>query len=213
MADIFLTDKDKKELEGKIAAKAGKTADDMLAGTLKVARGGTGVNQVTKNSVLVGNGKNPMVEMTPNEFLALMNAWRVDTGYYIGTGESYEEKSANKLTFDFEPDFIWIYGYEATGPWHDNAVLQIRRFVKLDSECEQNMLNPKLIDITESFRRGMGFSKYYDCVNARRIDEKTIEWYVEQKSATTDEDWHADIQLNSSGVKYHYIAIAKGGGV
>ena len=141
------------------------------------------------------------------------------TGYYIGTGQSYEAHQANKLTFDFEPDFIWIYGYESTGPWHHDPLFsQVRRFVRLDPDCEQNILNPKLIEVGEQYTPGLGFSKWYDCVLGRRTDTHTIEWYVEDRGtqtdgSTSDEAWHADVQLNTGGVKYHYIAIAKGGGV
>lgn len=48
MADVFLTDKDKRELEGKIGTKADKShqhsAEDIGGGIIEIEHGGTGAN-------------------------------------------------------------------------------------------------------------------------------------------------------------------------
>lgn len=97
MPDIFLTDKDKNVLEGKIETKANKSdiktkfsADDINAGILSVLHGGTGADNA-------------------EDALKNLGALAVETGTYTGTHVSGDKSPKTvTLTFTKKPAVVFI---------------------------------------------------------------------------------------------------------
>lgn len=96
MPDIFLTDKDKRELEAKLGTKADKSeiktkfsADDINAGKLLIKHGGTGADNA-------------------EDALKNLGALAVEFGTYEGTHASGTSSGSVTLTFSRKPAVVFI---------------------------------------------------------------------------------------------------------
>lgn len=127
---------------------------------------------------------------------AIANGTKIATGSYKGTG-TYGSSNPCKLTFDFAPKFLWIYGYEPSSP----------------SVGFYHFLNNDGSTIIPTDCLTTSYSKYYGLwtvsmsnksyVLAKKSDDgKTISWYT-----TLTGDGIASSQVNASGYTYYYLAI------
>ena len=120
----------------------------------------------------------------------------VETGYYVGTGES-GELSPNSLTFDFVPKLIFLF--DSGGRPHIQY-----DFDRYDSTPIYGLCS----SLTTKFEKDKLFnsphylSDYRGSIFAKKSEDgKTISWYIEGKGVG------GEAQHNKAGVIYLYFAL------
>lgn len=121
-----------------------------------------------------------------------VTAPKIATGSYTGIG-TYGSANPNSLTFDFAPKILSI----SSG---------------LAFQGEEGLLNfpLKISKLTTSYARknsittGSNYNKF-DLYMKKSSDSKTIYWYVVPLDSSPSNS--INYQLNTSGIKYDYIAI------
>ena len=112
---------------------------------------------------------------------------KIQTGTYVGTGQ-YGDSNPCSLVFDFEPEFVFVFKYNAT----------ILPFYAYDSggTCTECMIwlnkSNSCMDNT-----GANYCSFDESTN-------TLSWYGEY---TVGNYQKARMQLNASGTTYKYIAV------
>lgn len=115
----------------------------------------------------------------------------VETGYYVGTGES-GELSPNSLTFDFVPKLIFLF--DSGGRPHIQY-----NFNKDDSTPIYGLCS----SLTTKFEKDKLFNLQRNLhIFAKKTEDgKTISWYVGGAES------HSKAQFNEAGVIYLYFAL------
>lgn len=120
----------------------------------------------------------------------------VETGYYVGTGES-GELSPNSLTFDFVPKLIFLF--DSGGRPHIQY-----NFDQYDSTPIYGLCS----SLTTKFEKDKLFNSphystdYRGSIFAKKSEDgKTISWYIE------GEGMYGKAQHNEAGVIYLYFAL------
>ena len=112
---------------------------------------------------------------------------KIQTGSYVGTGQ-YGDSNPCSLVFDFEPEFVFVFKYNAT----------ILPFYAYDSggTCTECMI---WLNKSNSCMNNLG-------ANYCSFDESTntLSWY---EAYSVGDYKKAQMQLNASGETYKYIAV------
>ena len=118
---------------------------------------------------------------------AVAQGAQIETGSYVGTG-TYGEDNPNSLTFGFEPNFVWIFGYKTP-----NGIFQT--YLSISSNCVA--VYPKSLSFNFILNTGFGTGSgnRYGKISS---DYRTISWYNITNSSE---------QLNVLNQTYYYIAI------
>lgn len=153
--------------------------------------------------------KNPVVddafmriadEMTELNDLVLSRT-QMQFGSYDGAGTSGSD-NPNTLTFDFAPKIVWFYAAESynvsTGA--TTAIKQIGNDGSTYSDSSVIVIMDKLTteDQTGIGPYGNSSNAYNNSRSKKSEDGKTLTWWTSLAST---------YQLNSSGYRYHWVAI------
>lgn len=118
---------------------------------------------------------------------AISQGAKIVTGSYVGTG-TVDEIQPNSLTFEFEPNFVWIFGYKSP-----NEISQT--FLSSSLDCV--VVYPKSLSFNFTLNTGFGIDGKYR-YGKISTDYKTISWYNTVNNYA---------QLNVLNNTYYYIAI------
>lgn len=126
---------------------------------------------------------------------------RFEFGEYTGTG-GVGSSSPNSLTFSFVPSVVLMLGYR-TSATAKEVTRVFGRDTSPNSGSPYYAVFPPVMNNTGNPDRsaGGGFDArgYYTSVGWCSPDRKTIYWYTEDSSSTT--------QFNAPGYIYYYFAI------
>lgn len=133
-------------------------------------------------------------DATPDEALAvaysiLTGKAKIQTGSYIGTG-TYGSSNPCKLEFDFTPRVLIVlgavYSVETNGTFTGNSVIFTSDMEALDA-------------IGSYYDSSLGYNVSTSGTLYLTFANNAVSWYCTAA--------YADLQLNSSGTTYRYIAI------
>lgn len=159
-----------------------------------------GQNSNDQKSLIFHNGqiKNLSLPGSPNDaankqYVDEHAGARVILGSYVGTGKS-GKSNPNQITLAEPFKLLCIYGIQHTDSYTSISDSDI---------C--NIIPSSIIptEYTSGFGFGMGYNyNPRDTYGKKSTDGKTFSWYFDLSPTSA-----ANVQLNASGVVYHYYAI------
>lgn len=130
------------------------------------------------------------------------------TTSYVGTGTS-GSSNPNTLTFDFVPEFIWIYQLDVKNS-SNSSINSLLHSSGSGTEIPTNFPFCMCSNLTTDYKNNKGFQYYCNAGAMEYLyvkkseDGKIISWYYDHNNRATE-------QFNSSSpgstVTYHVLAI------